>query len=75
MACTLINIIFYKSNTFVHQTGMTKVRKSYLSVVSDEEMAFCTPYQTLMKEDSPQREHSLRDLLNGLRCCAGVRGE
>ncbi len=54
---------------------MTKVRKSYLSVVSDEEMAFCTPYQTLMKEDSPQREHSLRDLLNGLRCCAGVRGE
>ena len=47
--------------------GMTKVRKSYPSDVSDEEWAFCAPYLTLMKEDAPQREHSLRELYNGLR--------
>ena len=47
--------------------GMTKTRKSYPSDVSDDEWAFCTPYLTLMKEDAPQREHSLRELFNGLR--------
>ena len=46
---------------------MTKARKSYPSDVSDEEWAFCAPYLTLMKEDAPQREHSLRELYNGLR--------
>jgi transposase len=46
---------------------MTKGRKSYPSDVSDEEWAFCAPYLTLMKEDAPQREHSLRELFNGLR--------
>jgi transposase len=46
---------------------MTKARKSYPSDVSDEEWAFCAPYLTLMKEDAPQREHSLRELFNGLR--------
>jgi transposase len=46
---------------------MTKARKSYPSDVSDAEWAFCTPYLTLMKEDAPQREHSLRELFNGLR--------
>jgi len=46
---------------------MAKVRKSYPSDVSDEEWAFCVPYLTLMKEDAPQREHSLRELYNGLR--------
>jgi len=25
------------------------------------------PYLTLMKEDAPQREHSMRELFNGLR--------
>jgi transposase len=45
----------------------TKARKSYPSDVSDEEWAFCAPYLTLMKEDAPQREHSLRELFNGLR--------
>jgi transposase len=35
--------------------------------VSDEEWAFCAPYLTLMKEAAPQREHSLRELYNGLR--------
>ncbi len=46
---------------------MTKARKSYPSDVSDEAWAFCAPYLTLMKEDAPQREHSLRELFNGLR--------
>ncbi len=47
--------------------GMTKARKKYPSDVSDAEWAFCAPYLTLMKEDAPQREHSLRELFNGLR--------
>ena len=46
---------------------MRKARKSYPSDVSDEEWAFCAPYLTLMKEESPQREHPLRELFNGLR--------
>ena len=46
---------------------MTRTRKSYPSDVSDEEWAFCAPYLTLMREDAPQREHSLRELFNGLR--------
>ena len=46
---------------------MTKARKTYPSDVSDEEWAFCAPYLTLMREDAPQREHSLRELFNGLR--------
>ena len=46
---------------------MTDTRKSYPSDVSDEEWAFCAPYLTLMKEDAPQREYSLRELFNGLR--------
>src|SRR3977135_1274357 len=46
---------------------MTKVRKSYPSDVSDEEWAFCAPYLTLVKKEARQREHSLRELYNGLR--------
>jgi transposase len=46
---------------------MTKARKSYPSDVSDEEWEFCVPYLTLMKEDAPQREYSLRELFNALR--------
>jgi transposase len=42
-------------------------RKPYLSDVSDDEWAFVAPYLTLMKEDAPQREHSLREVFNGLR--------
>ena len=47
--------------------GMTKTRKSYPSDVSDDEWALCAPYLTLMKADAPQREHSLREVFNGLR--------
>ena len=42
-------------------------RKAYPSDVSDEEWAFVAPYLTLMREDAPQREYSLREVFNGLR--------
>jgi|ERR1051325_8562092 transposase len=42
-------------------------RKAYPSDVTDEEWAFVAPYLTLMTEDAPQREHSLREVFNGLR--------
>src|SRR5712691_929531 len=42
-------------------------RKGYLSDVSDDEWAFAAPYLTLMSEAAPQREHSLREVFNGLR--------
>ena len=42
-------------------------RKPYPSDVSDEEWAFVAPYLTLMSEDAPQREYSLREVFNGLR--------
>jgi len=42
-------------------------RKSYPSDVSDDEWAFVAPYVTLMREDAPQREHTLREVLNALR--------
>ena len=42
-------------------------RKPYPSDVTDEEWAFVAPYLTLMREDAPQREHSLREVFNGLR--------
>ena len=42
-------------------------RSGYPSDVSDEEWAFCAPYLTLMKEEAPQREHSMRTVFNALR--------
>lgn len=42
-------------------------RKPYSTDVSDEEWAFIDPYLTLMSEDAPQPEHSLREVFNGLR--------
>ena len=45
-------------------------RKPYPSDVTDEEWAFAAPYLTLMREDAPQREHSLREVFNGLRYVA-----
>ena len=41
--------------------------KGYRSDVSDEEWAFVAPYLTLIREDSPQREHDLREVFNALR--------
>src|SRR5215813_6116424 len=42
-------------------------RKSYPSDVSDDEWALVAPYLTLMTEEAPQRDHSLREVFNGLR--------
>jgi transposase len=42
-------------------------RKAYPSDVSDDEWAFVAPYLTLMREDAPQQEYSLREVFNGLR--------
>ena len=42
-------------------------RKPYPSDVTDDEWAFVAPYLTLMTEDAPQREHTLREVFNGLR--------
>jgi transposase len=42
-------------------------RKPYPSDVSDDEWEFVAPYLTLMREEAPQREHSLREVFNGLR--------
>ena len=39
-------------------------RAGYPSDVSDDEWAFCAPYLTLMTEDAPQREYSLREVFN-----------
>ena len=41
-------------------------RKPYPTDVSDDEWAFVVPYLTLMTEDAPQREHSLREVFNAL---------
>jgi transposase len=42
-------------------------RKAYPSDVSDQEWAFAAPYLALVREDAPQREYDLREVLNGLR--------
>jgi transposase len=42
-------------------------RTGYPSDVSDEEWAFAAPYLTLMSETAAQRDHSLREVFNGLR--------
>jgi transposase len=42
-------------------------RKAYPTDVSDDEWAFVAPYVTLMTEDAPQRDPSLREVFHGLR--------
>lgn len=46
---------------------METSRKPYPSDVSDEEWSLMVPYLTLQREDAGQREHSLREVFNGLR--------
>lgn len=46
------------------------IRNPYPSDVSNDEWAFVAPYLTLMTEDAPQRDHSLREVFNGLRWLA-----
>ena len=49
---------------------MTSRRAAYPSDVSDDEWAFVASYLCLMKEDAPQRAHSLREVFNALRWLA-----
>jgi transposase len=42
-------------------------RPAYPSDISDDEWAFVAPYLTLITEEVPQRDHSLREVFNGLR--------
>ena len=42
-------------------------RKAYPTDVSDDEWALVAPYLTLITEEAPQRDHSLRKVFNGLR--------
>jgi len=42
-------------------------RKAYPSDGSDEEWALVAPYVTLMTEAAPRREHSVREVFNGVR--------
>jgi hypothetical protein len=46
---------------------MPVARKPYPSDVTDEEWSLVVAYLTLMREDAQQRQHSLRELFNGLR--------
>lgn len=51
----------------VHLRSMNTTRKSYPSDASDAEWEFLIPYLLLMREDAPQRTHSLREVFNGIR--------
>lgn len=46
---------------------MSLDRPAYPSDVSDEEWALVSPYLALLREDSGQRDHDLREVFNGLR--------
>src|SRR5215218_1027783 len=46
---------------------MSLDRAAYASDVSDEEWALVAPYLALLREDSKQRDHDLREVFNGLR--------
>ena len=46
---------------------MSQDRTGYPSDVSDEEWALVAPYLRLLREDSLQRDHELREVFNGLR--------
>ena len=60
-------LLTYAAETAVKAAMMTVSRKPYPSDISDEEWALAAPYLALMREDAGQREHPLRELLNGLR--------
>src|SRR4051812_64801 len=64
------NFCLYNVNsTSRHYAWMADKRKSY---PSDEEWGFCVPYLALMTENAPQRDHPLRELLNGVRWFVGA---
>jgi transposase len=45
-------------------------RNPYPSDVSDDEWAGAAPYLTLLTEDAPQRDYSLREVVNARRWLA-----
>jgi hypothetical protein len=51
---------------------MYTTRKSYLNNGTDAEWEFLLPYLSLMREDAPQRQYPLRDLLNAIRYVVGA---
>lgn len=50
-------------------------RQAYPSDVTDDEWAFVAPYLTLMREDAPQREYPMRDVLDALRWLVKTGGQ
>jgi len=54
---------------------MSEQRKAYPSDVSDDEWAFLAPYLALVREDSPQRVHDLREVFNALRYMVKTGGQ
>jgi transposase len=52
-----------------------KGQVGYPSDVTDEEWAFVAPYLALCREDSEQREYSLRAVFNGLRYIVRTGGQ
>ena len=52
-----------------------KGRSGYPSYVTNEEWAFVAPYLALCREDSEQREYSLRAVFNGLRYIVRTGGQ
>jgi transposase len=54
---------------------MSAARKPYPSDVSDDEWALVAPYLTLTRDDAPQREYPLRDVLDALRWVAEAGGQ
>lgn len=50
-------------------------RKPYPSDVSDDEWAFIAPYLALVREDSPQRVHDLREVFYALRYTVKTGGQ
>jgi transposase len=55
----------FGSETIVSWHGYSKTIPP--SDVSDEEWEFVAPHLALVREDAPQREYDLREVLNGLR--------
>jgi transposase len=54
---------------------MSDHRKGYPSDVSDEDWEFLAPYLALVREDSPQRVHDLRQVFNALRYMVKTGGQ
>ena len=51
------------------------IRKPYPSDVSDDEWALVAPDLMLLSEAAPQREHSFREVFNGLRSILKTGGD